>query len=439
MANNKKRKRIIWLTSILLIVLVVYFMSSGEDESTEVSIDEVMVRDISESVSASGKIQPEVEVKIQSEVSGLIIELPVKEGDEVQKGQVLVKINPDVYTAALSRAEAALNSAKSNLSSAKARQAQAQAQYNANDLNYKRQKKLFDDGAISRADFENASVQWQNASAEVTAAEESIKSAEFSIESAMAGVNEASDNLRRTTIVSPINGTVTALNKETGESVLGNNMMSGDVIMKISALESMEVNVEVNESDIVKVQAGDTALIEVDSYRDEVFKGLVTQVGNTALNALGDQMSMNQVTNFSVKIRLLPSSYSHLLAAGNKSPFKPGMSATVDILTGEIKGALTIPIKAVASRQDTSETDEEDDVGKGSTRDPYTVVFLFDEATSKARIRIVETGMQDDEFISVRGGLNAGEKIITGPYEEVSRNLRNGAIVKKKESKKEQS
>ncbi|MFM7105357.1 MAG: efflux RND transporter periplasmic adaptor subunit, partial [Flavobacteriales bacterium] len=177
MANNKKRKRIIWISSILLIVLVGYFMSSGKDEGTEVTIEEVTIRDISESVSASGKIQPEVEVKIQSEVSGLIIELPVKEGDEVQKGQVLVKINPDVYTAALSRAEAALNSAKSNLSSAKARQAQAQAQYNANDLNYKRQKKLFDDGAISRADFENATVQWQNAAAEVTAAEESIKSA----------------------------------------------------------------------------------------------------------------------------------------------------------------------------------------------------------------------------------------------------------------------
>ena len=438
MANNKKRKRIIWISSILVLVLVGYFMFSGEDEGIEVTIDEVTVRDLSESVSASGKIQPEVEVKIQSEVSGLIIELPVKEGDEVQKGQVLVKINPDVYTAALSRAEAALNSAKSNLSSAKARQAQAQAQYNANDLNYKRQKKLFDDGAISRADFENATVQWQNASAEVTAAEESIKSAAFSIESAMAGVNEASDNLRRTTIVSPINGTVTALNKETGESVLGNNMMSGDVIMKISALESMEVNVEVNESDIVKVQSGDTALIEVDSYRDEVFKGLVTQVGNTALNALGDQMNLNQVTNFSVKIRLLPSSYAHLLEGGSKSPFKPGMSATVDILTGDLKGALTIPIKAVASRQDTSETEEEDNAETTSSRDPFTVVFTYDEGASKARIRVVETGMQDDEFISIQSGLIAGEKIITGPYEEVSRNLRNGADVRKKERKKDQ-
>ncbi|MFM7104575.1 MAG: efflux RND transporter periplasmic adaptor subunit [Flavobacteriales bacterium] len=408
-------------------------MSSGKDEGTEVTIEEVATRDISESVSASGKIQPEVEVKIQSEVSGLIIELPVKEGDEVQKGQVLVKINPDVYTAALSRAEAALNSAKSNLSSAKARQAQAQAQYNANDLNYKRQKKLFDDGAISRADFENATVQWQNAAAEVTAAEESIKSAEFSIESAMAGVNEASDNLRRTTIVSPINGTVTALNKETGESVLGNNMMSGDVIMKISALESMEVNVEVNESDIVKVQAGDTALIEVDSYRDEVFKGLVTQVGNTALNALGDQMNLNQVTNFSVKIRLLPSSYSHLLEAGNKSPFKPGMSATVDILTGEIKGALTIPIKAVASRQDTSESNQEDEVS--TTRDPFTVVFVMDTIQLKARIRIVQTGMQNDEHIAIQSGLNLGEKIITGPYDQVSKSLMNGSVVKKKEKR----
>lgn len=413
-------------------------MASGGDEGIEVSIEETSFRDITESVSASGKIQPEVEVKIQSEVSGLIIELPVKEGDEVQKGQVLVKINPDVYTAALSRAEAALNSAKSNLSSAKARQAQAQAQYNANDLNYKRQKKLFDDGAISRAEFENATVQWQSATAELTAAEESIKSAEFAIESAMAGVNEASDNLRRTTIVSPISGTVTALNKETGESVLGNNMMSGDVIMKISALESMEVNVEVNESDIVKVQAGDTALIEVDSYRNEVFKGLVTEVGNTALNAMGDQMNLNQVTNFSVKIRLLPMSYTHLLESGIKSPFKPGMSATVDILTGEIKNALSIPIKSVASRQDTSSSEEAEESDVATSRDPFTVVFTFDESNSKARIRIIETGMQNDEYISVLSGLSAGEKIITGPYEEVSRTLRNGAMVRKKEKKEDQ-
>ncbi|MFM7815060.1 MAG: HlyD family secretion protein, partial [Flavobacteriales bacterium] len=278
---SKRKKRWIWISVIIVsIVGISLWMRSG-DHSPEITTEKAAFRDIVETVSASGKIQPEAEVKIQSEVSGQIIELPVKEGDFVTQGQLLVKINPDLYNSALSRAEAAMNSAKSNLSSAKARLAQAEAQFKSADLNFRRQQKLFQDGAISKAEMDNTTSQYETAQAEVTAAQESIHSAEFAIQSAQAGVVEATDNLKRTTILAPMSGTVTSLTKEPGETVLGNNMMSGDVIMKISALSVMEVNVEVNESDIVRVQLGDTARVEVDAYKDVTFTGIVTEIGNT--------------------------------------------------------------------------------------------------------------------------------------------------------------
>lgn len=433
---NKKLKRTLIVVGILAAGGVTYRLIAGKKEAAEVSVEKSAYRAIVETVSASGKIQPETEVKIQSEVSGQIIDLPVKEGDLVQKGQLLVKINPDLYTSALSRAEAALNSSKSNLSSSKARLAQAEAQFNATNLNYQRQKKLFDDGAISKAELENFTSQWETSKAEVTSAQESIHSAQFAIESAQAGVNEAADNLKRTTILAPMTGTVTALNKELGETVLGNNMMSGEVIMNISALAFMEVNVEVNESDIVRVQLGDTAIVEVDSYKEEKFKGEVTEIGNTALNAITDQMNLNQVTNFSVKIRILPESYSHLMQGKDESysPFKPGMSATVDIVTEKSDRALSIPIKAVASRDDTTSTSlleelQANDSESSEEREPFTVVFVHDAADGKAKIRVVETGIQDDKFIEIKKGISEGEEVITGPYELVSQTLKPGEKV----------
>ncbi|MFN5622000.1 MAG: efflux RND transporter periplasmic adaptor subunit [Flavobacteriales bacterium] len=433
---NKKLKRTLIVVGILAAGGVTYRLIAGKKEAAEVSVEKSAYRAIVETVSASGKIQPETEVKIQSEVSGQIIDLPVKEGDLVQKGQLLVKINPDLYTSALSRAEAALNSSKSNLSSSKARLAQAEAQFNATNLNYQRQKKLFEDGAISKAELENFTSQWETSKAEVTSAQESIHSAQFAIESAQAGVNEAADNLKRTTILAPMTGTVTALNKELGETVLGNNMMSGEVIMNISALAFMEVNVEVNESDIVRVQLGDTAIVEVDSYKEEKFKGEVTEIGNTALNAITDQMNLNQVTNFSVKIRILPESYSHLMQGKDESysPFKPGMSATVDIVTEKSDRALSIPIKAVASRDDTTSTSlleelQANDSESSEEREPFTVVFVHDAADGKAKIRVVETGIQDDKFIEIKKGIAEGEEVITGPYELVSQTLKPGEKV----------
>jgi len=438
---SKTWKLIIGILGGIVILGIIIAVFAGGKKHKSVDTDIVVRRSVIETVSASGKLQPESEVKIQSEVSGQIVELPVKEGDIVEKGQLLVRINPDLYTSAYNRADAAFNSAKSNLASAKARLVQSQAQFKAQELNFNRQKKLFEEKAISQADYDNANSQYETAKAEVTASVESINGAEFSIESALASRNEASDNLKRTTILAPMKGTVTALTKEMGETVLGNNMMSGDVIMKISALNSMEVNVEVNESDIVRVNVGDTAIVEVDAFTDEKFKGIVTEIGNTALNTLASAVASSEVTNFSVKIRILQESYQHLCEGQGEgySPFKPGMSETVEVETERMQDILTVPIKAVTSREDTTAKkiveEGEEEVkspkdGNQEKRDPFIVVFVMN-ANSEAEIRVVKTGIQDDEYIHILDGLNEGEIVITGPYEEVSKKLVTKEKVKK--------
>ncbi len=431
---NKTWKIIIGLTLALILLVTILKLTGGNKDQLEVTTEKVMRRNIAETVSASGKIQPQTEVKIQSEVSGQIVELPVKEGDLVTKGQLLVRINPDLYTSAYNRALAALNSSKSNLSSAKARQAQAEAQYHVAELNYNRQKKLFDDGAISQSDMENATSNWQTAKAEVTASKESVSSAQFAIESSEASLNEASDNLKRTTILAPMTGTVTTLSKELGETVLGNNMMSGDVIMKISALSAMEVNVEVNESDIVRVKMGDTADVEVDAYRNEKFKGVVSEIGNSAIVASGaTTMTMDQITNFSVKVRILPESYAHYTTGKpeNYSPFRPGMSATVDIITNKANQVLSIPIKAVTTRQDTvaRSAKERIQMAGNSSQEPFIVVFLRN-ADGTAKIQPVKTGIQDDSYIEIKQGITEQDEIITGPYELLSKRINPGDKIK---------
>jgi HlyD family secretion protein len=446
-----KKKKWLWiLVSLVVLIIILVVVFGGKKEAREVSVEKAEIRSLVENVLASGKIQPETEIKIQSQISGQIIELPIKEGDVVLQGQVLVKINPDIYVSALNRADAALNSARSSLASARARLAQSEAQFKVQELNMNRQKNLFDQKAISQSEFDNTVSQFETAKAEVVASKESIHSAEFSIASAQASQNEASDNLKRTTILSPMTGTVTALTKEIGETVLGNNMMSGDVIMRISALNSMEVNVEVNESDIVRVGLGDTALVEVDAYKDKKFKGLVTEIGNTALNALNNAaLSMDQVTNFSVKVRILRESYTDLAEGKPESfsPFRPGMSADVEVQTARADNVLTIPIKAVTSREDTTSkslverlasSSEEDENETTIKKKPITCVFVYNEAEGKAELRAVKTGIQDDQYIHILEGLNPGDQIITGPYEEVSRKLVKGDKVELKKSKKEE-
>ncbi len=402
-------------------LVVVAVVRGGNRELPVVSTDTVQARDIVERVSASGKIQPEIEVKITAEVNGQIVDLPVKEGDVVEKGDLLVQLNPDIYEAALLRAEASLNSARSNLASARAQVAQSEANQFAAAKAFERAKSLHASKVISQAEFDQNEASFLTANANLTSAKESVRSAEFAIRSGEASLQEARDNLSRTTLVAPQAGVVTALSKEVGESVQGNGFTAGEVIMNVSDLSTMEVNVEVNESDIVRIHMDDEAEIEVDAYLGETFSGRVTEIGNTALNAGMNGFSMDQVTNFSVKIRLDRSSYMHLVEGDHdhETPFRPGMSATVDVLTAKADRVLSAPIQAVASRASDTEADENTDTELG--------VFLL--VDGEAKWTVVETGIQDTKFIEIRGEVNEEDVLITGPYEIVSRDLEDGEAV----------
>ena len=420
-----KLNKTFWIiVSVLIVVLLVaakWF--GGRTEATTVQIEQANVRTIVERVSASGKIQPEVEVNITAEVSGQIIALPVKEGDQVAQGDLLVQINPDLYEAALNRAKAAANSARSNLASARAQRAQADAQFFASEKSWERTQKLFSENVLSQADFDAAQANFRTAEATLTSATETIRSAEFAISSAEASVQEAQDNLSRTTLVAPQSGTVTALVKEIGESVQGNGFTAGEVVMKVSDLSVMEVDVEVNESDIVRVSMQDAAEIEVDAYLEETFSGTVTEIGNTALNAGLNGFAMDQVTNFSVKVRLQPQSYSAMLeneASVNISPFRPGMSAKVDILTRRAEDVISIPIQSVSTREKEND-EEESELG----------VFILVDGI--AEWKVVETGIQDNRYIEIKSGLNESDKVVIGPYQAVSRTLSNGDAVEVQE------
>lgn len=419
------KKRLIILGVVVIALAAVAAVRGGRQTLPQVQTAEVGLRDVVERVSASGKIQPEIEVKITAEVNGQITQLPVKEGDVVEKGNLLVQLNPDLYEAALLRAEAALNTARSNLASARAQVAQGRANKMAAEKAYLRAQSLLGDKVISQAEFDQTEASFLSAEANLTSAEESVRSAEFAIRSGEASLQEARDNLSRTTLTAPQRGVVTALSKEVGESVQGNGFTAGEVVMNVSDLSTMEVNVEVNESDIVRIHMGDEAEIEVDAYLGETFSGTVTEIGNTALNAGANGFNMDQVTNFSVKVRLNRDSYVHLTEGKSEdyTPFRPGMSATVDILTARATQALSVPIQAVTTRE-AGFGDEEADQGEDTEDEASLGLFRLQDG--EAQWVEVETGIQDSKYVVVTGGVTAGDAIISGPYDLVSRSLEHG-------------
>jgi HlyD family secretion protein len=421
----------------------------GGDHSIKVAVEKAAVRTIIETVGANGKIQPEVEVKISSDVSGEIVELPVKEGEVVKKGQLLVRINPDIYEAAVQRIEAGLNTSRSTLANTKARLAQAESQFEKAKSDYERAKKLFDGGAISTAEFEASRSAFEVAKSEVEAAKQSVFGSEFNIRSAEASLKEARDNLGKTSIYAPVNGTISKLSVEKGERVVGTSQMSGTEMMRLANLSEMEVSVDVNENDIVRVKLGDTSLIEVDAYLDKKFKGIVTEIANSA-NIQG--MTTDQVTNFMVKIRILSESYADLIPKDHpgQSPFRPGMSATVEIQTRKAANVLTVPIQAVATR-DTSRSarnrmqgsedkaqsesagtsaQESKNKSKEEEEAKKLIECVFVIENGKAKIVPVKSGIQDNTFIEVISGLKDGQEVITAPYSALSKDLKEGAAVK---------
>lgn len=400
----------------------------NKDEGKEVEITKVEATTIVETVSATGKIQPEIEVKISSMVSGEIISLPVKEGQVVKKGDLLVKINPDLYTSGLNRTVAGLSGTKAGLS-------QADAQFKEAKASYERNKTLFEKGIISKSD-------WDKSVASFEVAKAAKQSAYFNVQSASATVNEAKDNLGRTIIYAPADGTISVLNVELGERVLGTQQMTGTEIMRVANLNNMEVEVDVNENDIVKIKEGDLANVEVDAYLKKQFKGIVTSISNSASSTL----TADQVTNFKVKVRIQKESYQDLLVGRPQtySPFRPGMTATVDIITKTKTDVLAVPISSVVVKTDTTavkgiKMEDTPEDKKPTPKSDKKLECVFVKVGEKAKIRIIKTGIQDDTNIEVVTGLKKGDVVITGPYTTVSKDLNSGdkvVLKKDKEVKK---
>lgn len=422
-----------YLLGVLVILIIFAIVAKkkgwiGKPLTTAVYVEKPEYRTITEAITANGKIQPEIEVKISSEVSGEIIELPVKEGNWVEKGTLLCRIKPDTYISLKERAIAAVNSANARL-------IQARVQLAQSELSFNRSKQLYEQKAISESEFETARTNYEVAQAE-------LKAANYSVESAQASLREAEENLRKTTIYAPISGTVSKLNVELGERVVGTIQMAGTEIMRIANLNRMEARVNVNENDIVKVKIADTALIEVDAYLDRKFKGIVTQIANTA-NVQG--ITTDQVTNFEVRIFILEKSYKDLLTNSQTSPFRPGMSTTVEILTNTKENVLTIPILAVTTRIDTVKKTGEWEKVENNTQPveskptkvekPKEIVFITKGDT--ARIVEVKTGIQDNQYIEIIEGLKGDEEVITAPYSAISRKLKDKSLIRKVKNKDE--
>jgi HlyD family secretion protein len=413
--NKKVIYIIVGVMIIGIIAMIAVSKSKNKNKGAEVEIEAVSSKTIIETVSATGKIQPESEVKISSEVSGEIIFLPIKEGDQVKKGQILARVNPELYTSAYNRVKASMSTSKAGLS-------QAEAQLREAKANYDRNKTLFDKGVISKAEFERAIGSYESAKA-------NRESAFYNVQSANASVSEARESLGRTTIYAPADGTVSLLNTELGERVVGTQQMTGTEIMRIANLDQMEVEVDVNENDIIKISIGDEANIEVDAYLKKTFKGEVTAISNASSLAT----TADQVTNFKVKVRILRDSYKDLLEgkAANYSPFRPGMTATVDIITRKKENVLAVPISAVVVKSDTSANAKLDEINV--SKEKFECVFV--EEKGKAKIKIIKTGIQDDTNIEVKTGLKKGEKIIIGPYTTVTKELKSGDKVANKPEK----
>ncbi len=425
MKGNKLLK-ILLIAAVALIVVAVIGKKAGWFGGTpgiKVSVEKPEFRTVTEIVTASGKIQPETEVKISPDVSGEIVELHINEGDFINKGDLLLKIKPDIYLSSVDRARAAVNSAKANQANNEAYLEQIKAKYTQAKNAFDRNKVLWEQETISDAEYENALSTFEMAKAELEAAKKSIESAKYSVQSAEASLSEAEENLRKTTIYAPMSGTISMLNVEIGERVVGTMQMAGTEMLRIADLNRMEVKVDVNENDIVKVKLNDTALVEIDAYLGETFKGVVTEIANSA-NISG--MSTDQVTSFDVKVLLLKESYYHLISGNNPNPFRPGMSASVDVQTKTKRNILTIPIQCVTTRADSTEKLSEDFAEM--EEELKEVVFVV--SNDSAKLTLVKTGIQDNKYIEITRGLDKEDAIISSPYSAISRRLKDGSIVK---------
>ncbi len=443
MAKKKNAtKRILIIIGILVVFAIIVIVGlrvsgivGGKERATEVELSDVELKTITQLVTASGNIQPEVEVRISPDVSGEIVELPISEGDKVVRGQLLARIRPDFYQAQVDQAEASVLQAKAN-------EAQRRADLKNAEVELERQKKLFDSGAISESSFQSVSLRVETAQA-------SYEASQYSVQISDARLKEAREQLSKTVIFSPMDGTVSILAVELGERVVGTTQMTGTEMMRVAKLNQMEMMVNVNENDVVNVAVGDTSAIEIDAYPTRIFSGVVTEIANSArVSGAGSQ---EQITNFPVKIRILDphnisfdESGADDVVMNNELPvesiqmpnFRPGMSGTVDVFTHTVTGATAVPIQAVTVR-DFAQLDEEyggvpDSLKGKAEEDLRRIVFVMDE-DSRAKLVEVETDISDDSHYVILSGISVGEKVVTGPYRAVSRLLKPGELIEERD------
>jgi HlyD family secretion protein len=440
MASPKKTLKYLLIVVGAIILFIIIGKQTGFLGSSfvvEVAVDTAQVRNITEIITANGKIQPEVEVKISSDVSGEIVELHVKEGERVEKNQLLLKIRPDIYESNLERMEASLNVSRANLENSKARLSQVEAQFAQTQSNYDRNKQLYEKKVISQAEWDNISSAFNMGKAEIQAAKQSVASAEFTVKSAEASLKEAKENLYKTSIYSPVSGTVSRMNVEMGERVVGTIQMTGTELLRIANLNNMEVRVDVSENDILRVKFNDTASIDIDAYPSRKFMGIVTQIANSATTASSlTSISTDQVANFEVRIRILKSSFEDLISDSTRNfyPFRPGMSATADIQTKTVYNVLSVPIQSVTFRIDSLELKMKEQSRKTTTeavtqekKKEYVFVSTND---NQVVMKEVKTGIQNENYIEITDGLNAGDLIVSAPYTAISRHLKDKTRIK---------
>lgn len=425
MAKKKSNNVLFILLGVIAVLIIGILIAQsqgwiGGPKEIEVEVAKVGFKDITEKVSSSGVVQPETEVKMSPDVAGEIIELNVMEGDSVKINDLLVKIRPDNFISALDRARATLNQQMANLAQSRASLKRAEAVFTRSQLEYDRNLKLYEDKVISDSDFEQINSNYLSSKNDLDAAEQTVLAAEFVVKSAQATVDEAAENLRLTNVYSPTNGVVSKLLVEKGERVVGTAQMAGTEMLRIADLSRMEVRVNVNENDIVRISMDDDVIIDVDSYAfsGKRFAGKVTAIANSA----NEKTSADAVTEFEVRIRILNDSYEDLITAKNPYPFRPGMTASVEIITNRKENVLAVPLAAVTTRENQLEE------STNGTAKMKELVFLKEGGLAK--LVQVKTGISDFDNIEILEGVQEGQEIITGPYFVVSKQLEDEKPVK---------
>jgi HlyD family secretion protein len=442
---SKTLKWILIITGILILVLVLAKLGGafGKDEGTQVTAEKAAKRTIVETVNASGKIFPEIEVKVSSDISGEIVELDVKEGDTVRKDQVLAKVYADIYASQRDQAAAGVAQSQAQESNSEAALQSLKASLDQTEAAFNREKTLLEQKVVSRQEYEQAQQAYLSAKANYAAALEGIKASQAAILSAQANLNLASKNVSRTTITASMDGVISLLEVKKGERVVGVAQMAGTEIMRIADLSSIETQVDVGENDIPKVKLGDSAIIEVDAFNNRKFKGYVYKIANpvTTASTTGSTSSSTTVTNYQVHIRLLPSSYSDLIAKNQPFPFRPSMTASADIQTSTHTSVLSVPLNAVTTRdkngdgapsakKDEKTTNQPEQQASVTSEDNIQEVVYLIQPDGTVKKYPVKTDIQDINYIEITGGIKEGDMVVTGPYDVVSKQLKDKQKVK---------